>query len=84
MQTTFDLEGLNTWEEALQEAQSWDVRAPVAQDKEGDKGPMTMQAYRSHGTPWTIVIDRENNVRYNGQTPSYAFLEALVAEIVAE
>ena len=86
LQTTFELASVNTWEEAKEEAESWNVLAPVAQDAINPKteDPITMAAYGSRGTPWTVVIDRENNVRYSGITPSYAFLEALVAAIVAE
>jgi hypothetical protein len=86
LQTTFELASVNTWEEAKEEAESWNVLAPVAQDEinpeTGD--PITMGAYGSRGTPWTIVIDRDERVRYSGITPSYAFLEALVAAVAAE
>jgi hypothetical protein len=86
LQTTFELASVNTWEEAKEEAESWNVQAPVAQDALNPKteDPITMGAYGARGTPWTIVIDRDNNVRFSGVTPSYAFLEALVAAVIAE
>jgi thiol-disulfide isomerase/thioredoxin len=86
LQTTFELASVNTWEEAKEEAESWNVQAPVAQDAVNPKteDPITMSAYGSRGTPWTVVIDRDHNVRFSGITPSYAFIDALVAAVVAE
>jgi hypothetical protein len=86
MQTTFELASMNTWEEAKEEAESWNVLAPVAQDALDPKteDPMTMRAFGSRGTPWTVVIDRENNVRYSGLTPSYEYLDAFIAALLAE
>jgi hypothetical protein len=91
VQTTFDLEDYNTFEAALSEAESWRVNAPVAQDAPGeptpddpDPLPRTMRAYRTGGTPWTVVVDRGGLVRYNGPTPSFAFQRALVDELLKE
>jgi thiol-disulfide isomerase/thioredoxin len=86
LQTTFELASVNTWEEAKEEAESWNVLAPVAQDEIDPRteNPITMGAYGSRGTPWTIVIDKDDRVRFSGITPEYAFLEALVAAIEAE
>ena len=31
----------------------------------GNSGSQVMQRYRSGGTPWTVIIDKEGIVRYN-------------------
>lgn len=73
------------FEEALSEAESWQVRAPILEDSlEGREYPATWETYRARGTPWTVVIDRRGTVRFSGFTPSFAFQEALVEALLRE
>ena len=66
IQTVFEGFGTNTAYRALEEVETYGLEIPVAHDA-GDNGLSPfMRAYRTGGTPWTIVIDPAGKVVWNG------------------
>lgn len=66
IQTTFEGFGTNTFERAKEVARRYDLDIPVGQSGEPDKPSVFMRAYRSGGTPWTVIVGPDGIVRYNG------------------
>ena len=67
VQTVFEGQSVNTSAKAKKTLDEFDLDIPVAHDA-GPKnsGSVLMRKYRSGGTPWTIIIDRDGFVRFNG------------------
>jgi len=66
IQTVFEGFGTNTASRGLSSIEEYDLVIPLAHDEgEGGPGPF-MRRYRTGGTPWTILIDPEGVVRWNG------------------
>ena len=84
VQTTFEGFSTNTWEAALKTVEEFDLDIPVAHDGSNGKRSRLMQAYRTGGTPWSVVIDRNGVVRFNDFhiTPDKA--GALIDRLLAE
>jgi hypothetical protein len=68
VQTVFEGAAFNT-EDKLRENQiKYDLAIPMAHDaanQQGGRLPETMINYRSGGTPWTMIIDKEGSIVYN-------------------
>ncbi|PON17523.1 hypothetical protein C2W62_12720 [Candidatus Entotheonella serta] len=65
VQTTFEGYGINTFEKAKTTMARYNLTIPTGQSgTEGTFSPL-MRAYRTGGTPWTIIIDKSGVVRYN-------------------
>ena len=65
VQTTFEGAHVNTFEKAKETAAKYALTMPVGQSGgEGEKSAL-MMSYRTRGTPWTVIIDREGTVRFN-------------------
>ncbi len=66
VQTVFEGFATNTKERAIQDLEDYGLAIPLAHDA-GEDGPSAfMRAYRTGGTPWTVIIDRDGVVRWNG------------------
>lgn len=65
VQTTFEGAHVNTFQRARKIADTYDLTMPVGQSGGKDKRSRLMAAYRTRGTPWTIIIDRHGVVRFN-------------------
>jgi thiol-disulfide isomerase/thioredoxin len=65
VQTTFEGKSTNTPENALATAQKFELEIPVGHSQAKRGGPQIMKDYRTGGTPWVIVIDKEGVVRFN-------------------
>ena len=65
IQTVFEGFASNTFDHAKQVAQKYKLTIPVGQSGEQGKPSQVMAHYRSGGTPWVVIIDREGVVRYN-------------------
>ncbi len=67
IQTVFEGFGTNTSHRALTEVQGYDLEIPTAHD-EGERNAVSpfMRAYRTGGTPWTILIGPDGKVVWNG------------------
>lgn len=65
IQTVFEGFASNTLEHAKQVAQEYKLTMPVGQSGEPGKRSQVMARYRTGGTPWVVIIDRDGVVRYN-------------------
>lgn len=66
IQTTFEGYHINTADKLKEMASRYRLKIPFGQS-EGDKGtPEIMRAYRTGGTPWIVIIDKQGRVRFNG------------------
>ena len=65
IQTVFEGFASNTFEHAQQVARKYKLTIPVGQSGEQGKRSHMMARYRSGGTPWVVIIDRDGVVRYN-------------------
>lgn len=43
--------------------------------------PYIMKAYRTGGTPWTVIIDKQGRIRFNDFTRGYAFTSQFIAAL---
>ncbi len=65
VQTSFEGHQVNTFERAKEVAAQYNLKIPVGQSGSLGKKSTLMQQYRTGGTPWTIIIDKQGVVRYN-------------------
>lgn len=67
VQTTFEGHFTNTAEKLRKNQLKYDLPISMAHDPgiEGQRLPETMLKYRSGGTPWTVVINKEGQVVFN-------------------
>lgn len=65
IQTTFEGYHTNTVEKLREMADRYELEIPFGQSA-GQRGtPEIMQNYRSGGTPWVVIIDKQGVVRFN-------------------
>ncbi len=66
VQTTFEgYYSINTLDKAKATMARYNLSIPTGQSGSEKTRSRLMQAYRTGGTPWTIVIDKSCVVRYN-------------------
>jgi len=65
VQTTFEGFDVNGPEKALETVRQYELDIPVGHSGSRDAPSPLMRDYRSGGTPWTVIIDREGVVRFN-------------------
>ena len=65
IQTTFEGFSVNTAEKAWATAKEYDLSIPVGHSGVEGKRSKLMRAYRTGGTPWTIIVDKRGVVRFN-------------------
>ena len=85
VQTVFEGFQVNTEPKALSSVRQFDLDIPVGHDP-GPKGGRStiLDHYRTGGTPWTALIDREGRVRFNDFSIRSPEAIALVRELLAE
>lgn len=68
VQTVFEGHAANTEERGRDDMESFGLADVPLGHAEGDghRSPRIMSAYRSGGTPWTVIIDKDGIVRFNG------------------
>ena len=65
IQTTFEGHRTNTPDKLAAMSKRYNLKIPFGQSK-GDSGtPEIMRAYRTGGTPWIIIIDKQGKVVFN-------------------
>jgi len=64
IQTTFEGHGVNTANKLAPTAEKFKLPIPFGQSA-GEDTPPIMQKYRTRGTPWVILIDKNGQVQYN-------------------
>ena len=65
VQTVFEGYGTNTPAKAKSTGERYDLDIPIGHSGSTGKPSRLMRSYRTGGTPWTIIIDRDGVVRYN-------------------
>ncbi len=65
IQTVFEGFASNTFDDAKQVVRKYKLAIPVGQSGEQGKRSHVMTRYRTGGTPWVVIIDRDGVVRYN-------------------
>ena len=66
IQTVFEGFDVNTFERAQEVAQQYGLEIPFGHDPGPDgRRSLVMQRYRTGGTPWTVLIDRQGRIRFN-------------------
>ncbi len=65
VQTTFEGFGTNTAAKAKATGERYSLAIPIGHSGSEGKRSALMQAYKTGGTPWTIIIDKDGVVRYN-------------------
>jgi len=66
IQTVFEGFSTNTKERALSDAKLFGLEVPVGHDGATGKPSLLMRRFRSGGTPWTVIIDKQGIVQFNG------------------
>ena len=85
VQTTFEGHSTNTAAKALEAVKDHGLEVPVGHaEGEGESTPSLMLAYRTGGTPWTVIIDRQGLVRFNGFSIDPSSAADAVEELLTE
>ena len=66
VQTTFEGFDVNDAAAAKRSGDRYQLQIPVGHDGEAGRRSRLMSRYRTGGTPWTVIIDREGVVRFDG------------------
>ena len=65
VQTVFEGYSTNTPAKAKSTGERYELDIPIGHSGRSGKPSQLMRSYRTGGTPWTIIIDRDGVVRYN-------------------
>ena len=65
IQTTFEGHSINDVSKLAKTADRYQLRIPFGQSSGKSGTPEIMRKYRSGGTPWTVLIDKNGKVRFN-------------------
>ncbi len=81
VQTTFEGFSTNTADRAWETAREYKLTIPVGHSGTDDRRSVLMWRYRTGGTPWVVIIDKQGIVRYDAFriTPDRA--EKLIDEL---
>ncbi|MEE8153963.1 MAG: TlpA disulfide reductase family protein [Phycisphaerales bacterium] len=66
VQTVFEGFQVNTVQAGRRMVQEFGLDIPVGHDGSNGKRSILMRRYRTGGTPWAIIIDKQGKVRFNG------------------
>ncbi len=66
VQTVFEGFSTNTARRAWETAREYELDIPVGHDGTAGRRSLFMQRYRTGGTPWVVIIDKQGIVRFNG------------------
>ena len=66
VQTVFEGFSSNTLKRAGETAARYDLDIPIGHSGSAGQFSSLMRNYRTGGTPWTIIIDKQGVVRFNG------------------
>ena len=65
IQTTFEGFSSNTFARAQDIGKKYQLNIPIGQSGSSEVESKLMEEYRTRGTPWTIIIDKQGVVQYN-------------------
>jgi len=66
IQTVFEGFGTNSPRRGVRDVESFGLNLPVGHDGTQTAPSPLLRAYRGGGTPWTIIVDRQGIVQFNG------------------
>lgn len=66
VQTVFEGFSTNTRDRAWETAREYKLTIPVGHSGKDHRRSVLMQRYRTGGTPWVVIIDKQGVVRFNG------------------
>ncbi len=66
VQTVFEGYSTNTADRAWESARKYELTIPVGHSGTDNRRSVLMQRYRTGGTPWVVIIDKQGVVRFNG------------------
>ena len=74
IQTTFEGHNVNTASKLKTMARKYKLKIPFGQSAGTEGTPDIMRKYRTGGTPWVVIIDKQGIVRFDGHhvTPESA------------
>ena len=83
LQTVWEGQHANTPDTHARIAKHFKIKSPIGFDShvDGARTSIVMQQYATGGTPWTIIVDKKGNVRFNAATPDLAQLTALIDKL---
>jgi len=85
IQTVFEGFETNTLERAKEVAQRYELDIPFGHDPGPDgRRSIVLQRYRTGGTPWTVLIDRQGFVRFNGFQAQPEDLTVMIRQLNAK
>lgn len=84
VQTVFEGFSTNTKERALENVQSFGLDLPVGHDGTAQMPSRLLRKFRGGGTPWTIIIDKQGVVRFNGFRLQQKQGEEMLAMLINE
>lgn len=84
VQTTFEGFQTNTADRAWETARRYDLTIPVGHSGINGTRSQLMSDYRTGGTPWTVIIDPDGVVRYNGFHPKLEDATELIRSLKTE
>lgn len=65
VQTTFEGHDVNTADKLVEIAKRYELNIPFGQSAEDSGTPEIMRKYRTGGTPWVVLIDKQGQVVFN-------------------
>jgi thiol-disulfide isomerase/thioredoxin len=65
VQTVFEGYSTNTAQGAWETARRYELEIPVGHDGSPGRQSVLMGRYRTGGTPWVVIIDKQGTVRFN-------------------
>jgi hypothetical protein len=70
VQTVFEGASSNTYESGLRDLEKFSLKGPYGFDVRKSTRVPTMRIFRTHGTPWTVVLSRSGTIIDSANTPS--------------
>ena len=84
VQTAFEGFSTNTFARAKETAKKYKLKIPVGHSGGNNRRSELMKNYRTGGTPWTIIIDKNGIVRFNDFHIKADQAEKLIKELAKE
>ena len=66
VQTVFEGFNVNTLEAAKKTAERHTLTIPIGHDAPNGERSNIMNAYKTGGTPWTVIIDKNSRIQFEG------------------
>ncbi len=80
VQTVFEGDSVNTWDNGLAELDEFEVQGSYGYDLGPDEGgpPETMLMFETQGTPYTVIINRKGREKISDFTPDFDTISSAI------